>query len=491
MNKMSSRALAPVAALALAACALGPKVPAPHISLPTAYESTTAIGKVEPIDRWWSLYDDPQLSGLIGRALQSAPDARAAVARLAEATAVRSQALAPYAPQGGISGNGAYASTTALQGPAPVYIPGFGTISLTNSGAETEYGANFNVSWELDLFGRSFIARKEANADLAAAMFDYEAARASLAANVADQLFQARGVALQLEDARRVAEIDGEIVEIAREKDKGGVDSGADVNQAKSEAAQAEAAAADLDGQLRVARRTLLVLIGRGEDSSQSLEIRAETEPPPLVPASIPGELLSRRPDVREAAERIRSATGALNLDKLALLPRFTLQPGIGVSSALSLGLPLTTETWNAGVGVYQPVFEIPRLRAEIHAQSARADQAVIAYEKAVETAYGEAENSLTELQKDEARIELLAEAESEAFGAFEAAKGRYAAGIDDLSSLLSAEKTWRTARAALTSAQIDALRRSVQTFKALGGGWPAPRAGALARVDLTRRPGP
>ena len=472
---------------ALGACALGPKVPAPAVSLPAVYEAAPAMAPSAPIERWWSLYDDPQLESLVDEALGRAPDARSAEARLAEAMAVRSQALADYAPKGGVQSSASYVSTTALAGPPPVTIPDFGTISLTNSGAATEYGANFNVSWELDLFGRRFAARRKANGDLAAAVFDYEASRASLAANVADQLFQARGLSLQLDDARATAEIDRQLLDIAREKDKGGVGAGPDVNQAASEAAQAEATAADLEAQLNAARRTLLVLLGRGSDPSQSVEIRSEAASPPAIPASVPGELLARRPDVREAAARIASAAGALKLDKLALFPKFTLQPGVGLSSALSLGLPLTTATWSAGVGVYQPIFEIPRLRAEIRAQSARADQAVIAYEKAVQTAYGEASNALGELQSDEARLRLLVAAEAEGRAALEAAKARYSSGVDDLTTVLSAEKTWRTARSALTGAQIAALRRSVQAFKALGGGWSP--AGKVEKIRLNGQP--
>jgi NodT family efflux transporter outer membrane factor (OMF) lipoprotein len=467
----------------LGGCAIGPTPPTtPRVSLPAAYEpAPSAASAPANIDHWWSLYDDPQLQALVDEALRRAPDALSAKARLAEAVAARSQALSDYAPTGGLQGSASYLSTTALAGPAPVTIPNFGTISLTNSGNSTDYGANFNVSWELDLFGRRFAARKKANGDLAAALFDFEAARASLAANVADQLFQARGLSLQLDDARRTAAIDRQLLEVVREKDRNGVSAGPDVDQASSEAAQAEARAADLDVQLRAARRTLLVLLGRGGDPLDSLQVGSWTQPPPPVPASLPGALLARRPDVREAAARIASAAGTLKLDELALFPKFTLQPGIGVDSALSLGLPLTTASWTAGVGVYQPVFEIPRLRAEIRAQNARAEQAVIAYEKAVQTAYGEASNALAELRSDQARLALLTLAETQARSAFASAQARYAAGLDDLTTLLGAERTWRSARTGLTSAQIEASRRSVQVFKALGGGWDSSSAPTAA----------
>ena len=102
--------------------------------------------------------------------------------------------------------------------------------------------------------------------------------------------------------------------------------------------------------------------------------------------------------------------------------------------------------------------------------------RAAIAYEKTVQTAYGESENALVQLAADENRIRILAAGEAQARSAYDAARKRYALGIDDLTSAISAERTWRTARTALTGAQVQALRRSVQAFKALGGGWtPTP----------------
>ncbi len=129
-----------------------------------------------------------------------------------------------------------------------------------------------------------------------------------------------------------------------------------------------------------------------------------------------------------------------------------------------------------------QPILDIPRLKAEIRAQGARADQAVIAYEKAVQTAYGESDNALVQLGSDEARVRLLTDAEAQGRIAYDSAQRRFTAGVDDLTTVLGAERTWRTARRALTGAQVQALRRSVQAFKALGGGWAPPPTRVAAR---------
>ena len=480
-----SRAILALALVSLlAGCAMGPNPPKPDLHVPAAFEAPTdVIQPGIPLERWWSGYNDPQLESLVGQALANAPDARSARARLDEAIAVRGGALSAYGPQGPLRASASRTDTKVVSGSLSLFIPGVGDIPLETGGTSNSYGPDFSVSWEIDLFGRQRAARGEANADLAAARFDYEATRTSLAANVADQLFQARGLAIQLEDAREEQRIQRQLADVARKMAAHGVGSIADADQAASVVMQTDAQVADLVGQLHVARRTLLVLVGQGVDPLDSLSATAEAAAPPAVPATAPGELLARRPDVREAAEELASASGQLKLDRLAVLPRLTLQPELGLSAAPGLGGPVTSEFWSIGLGLAQPVFDLPRLKSVIRAQSARATQAVIAYEKAVQTAYGEAENALVELSADEARVSLLTTGEAQARSAYSAALANYAAGVDDLTAALEAERTWRTARTTLTGARVQALRRSVQAFKALGGGW-SPDSPAMEQAS-------
>jgi outer membrane protein, multidrug efflux system len=472
----------------LASCALGPHVPAPDTRLPAAFEAPVeATAPGVDLDRWWLVYNDPQLEALVEEALKTAPDARIAAARLEEARAVRSAALTQFDPQGALQGSTTLTDTNTISGPGPITIPPVpgvfpgATFNLSPSGQTYNQGANFDVSWEVDLFGRRVATRRRANADIAAARFDYWASQTSLAANVADELFQARGLAIQLDDARESARIQRELLRVAQLKADHGLGSQADADQVASQDAQSEALVTDLESQLHATRRILLVLLGRGGDPLEGLPVPAEAGAPPKVPATVPGALLARRPDVQEALARLHSAVGQLKIDELALFPKFTLYPGISLSSSNVTGSPIVTDAWSIGLGAALPVLDRPRLQAEIRAQGARADQAVIAYEKAVQTAYGEAENALVELTSDERRVGVLVVGEADGRRAYDAARRRYAMGVDDLTSVLSAERTWRIARTALTAAQVQALRRSVQTFKALGGGWnpdgpPPPR---------------
>ena len=335
------------------------------------------------------------------------------------------------------------------------------------------------MSWELDLFGRRNAARKAADADLRGALFTAAATRWSLSAQVADSLFQARGLALQLAEADSTLRDEQQLLDIAKAKVQHGLTPSSDEAQTESNYRTAQAQQEDLTAQLTAARRSLLVLVGRGVDPLASLPAPAEVGAPPPAPAVVPGELLVRRPDVLAAREQMLSASGTLSLDEKALLPTFDIEPGVGLlqetaSAASRLSF------WSIGLNASQPVLDIPRLMAQTRQQKAVAEQAVIAYEKAVQTAYGDAENALVYFQSDGRRLVLLKAAESDADRAYQAKLTGYRRGLNDLQSTLTAEAAWREARIARAQAETTLMQRSVQVFKALGGGWtPQPQTAA------------
>jgi NodT family efflux transporter outer membrane factor (OMF) lipoprotein len=473
--------------LGLAACA-GGNHRAPQVTPPAAYDAPAgqAALATQELDRWWLQFDDPALTAYIDDAFRLSPDAKTATARLMEAKGARDSIIAQTVPTGALTGNANKKHTENIGDSSNNLIPVGG-----DSESET---LNFNVSWEIDLFGRLRQARKIAAADFAAARFNAEGARAALAANVADAYFQARGVSIQLSDARETARAQTQLYQVAQRKAERGLGSASDADRVAGDLGQARSQVENLEAELHAAQRQLLILTGRGFEPVANAPMAPQVGAAPPPPLAVPGELLQRRPDVREAEARVRSAAGRAKIAHLAIFPTFTIQPQLGLSRVVSPGVSFippstlvpaqqTTATsfWSLGVGLSQPVLDIPRLLAEMRVQDARTEQAVIAYEKAVQVAYGEAENALVRLSADERRVALLAEGEARARRAYDAALVRYKAGLDDLTSTLSAEQAWRTARSALTSERVQALRRAVQTYKALGGGW-AYAASAPAR---------
>jgi NodT family efflux transporter outer membrane factor (OMF) lipoprotein len=455
-----------VACLALGACA---SVRKPDARLPAAFEGPQAAPRgAVALDRWWVAYNDPQLTTLIDQTMAANPDARSALARLSEARASKLSALAQFLPQGDANGSTRQTHTKELSGTA-VNIPGFST-----SGASKTTGANFNVSWEVDIFGRVLAADRAVNGDVAAARFDYEATRASLAAQVADSYFQARGLAIQLEDARETARIQQSLYDVATKRAALGLGARSDADRVAGDLAQAQAQAAGLEAQLQVERRTLLVLAGRIVEPTSNITVEAVAGEIPAIPASLPSELLMRRPDVREAQAKIAAAAGRSDVAALAFFPTLNFTPGLGWQKYSQPGFSSTTQNWSLGGTITQPILSIPKLLADLKAQNARTEQAVIAYEKSVQTAFSEAEAAMVQLDADRRSVTLLVDGEARAARSYKASRLGYDRGLTDLQTTLGAEQTWRTTRAQLTAAEVQALRRSVQAYKALGGGWPA-----------------
>ena len=476
-------AVAPLLALAamLAAPSVGSaprRIPAPP--LPAVFDAAPGGAPLAPaqLDHWWLLFADPALNTLEDEAFRNGPDARAAAARVLEATATRDSQIAQTLPKGTIEGLASKQHQSNL---------GSGGSALFPIGGDYESESlNLKVSWEIDLFGRLREARKVAKADLAATRFNIEGARAALAATVADTYFQAAGLTIQIADAAETVRIQTELRGVAQQKADLGLAAASDADRVSADLSQAQGQLQDLQSQLHTARRQLLILVGRANAPVEGLILPADVAVAPAPPVTLPSDLLARRPDVRESEQRLRAALGTSRLRHLAIFPTVSILPQLGISRTVqpSVGFnpnskalfPIQQATslgftaWGGGISV--PFFNIPQLLFEAKAEDARTRQAAIAYEKTVETAYGEAENALVSLEAARRAAAVLADGEARAHRASEAARTRYSMGLDDLNSTLSAEQAWRSTRAALTSERVQSLRRAVTTYKALGGGW-------------------
>lgn len=483
------------ALLLLAACATGsPR--APQVATPPAFEAQGAVATPVQLDRWWTLYGDPQLTALIDEALDRGFTTREALARLDEARAVRRNALRDFDPRGNLQASATRQQTYNL-GSGSGIAPGGGAGGGTGQpgtgqpgtgqggfpaggfifpGQLDTYALSLPVQWELDLFGRRGAARRTADAELDASRFAYLGARSTLAADVADQLFQARGLAVQVADSRETLRIRQELRRVVGIRAQRGLAPNADVNRVETDLATAQAQLQLQEAQLFAARRSLLALLGRAGDRLDSVPVEARLAAPPLIPAGLPADLLVRRPDVLEARARLEGALGRLRTAELAQFPTLTLTPSAGLNIVRGV-FEATTSFWSLGANLALPLLDRARLRQDVKMQDARTEQAVLAFERSVQTAFSEADQSIAALEADRRRAGVLEGGEARARASYDATLTQYRRGLTDLQGLLDAEAMWRAARSQTTAARIDALSRSVQLFKALGGGWSADAA--------------
>ena len=445
----------------LCGCAPSIELARPRIALPERFEAAPAPAAEERLDRWWSRFNDPQLSAFVEQALAQNTDARSAYFRLREARAIRDQSLSQRMPTGAISGSAKIQDGRQLSG-----TDLFGSTARSDS-----QSLAFSPSWELDLFGRLGAIGQGARATYVAAAYDYHAARLSLAADVASALFEARGLAVQRDDAQEGLRIARELERASQLGRDHGLVAASETARLEGDAATAQAELTRIETALRNAKRSLLVLIGTPDAPTDSLPIEARLDTPPPVPPLLPATLLTRRPDILAAEARVAAATSAVQVDRLALFPRFTLQ-GNGSISRTSGVMGGVSSLWSIAAGLSLPVLDRTRLMAQLRATEAQGERAVVSYEAAVQAAFRDADIALALVAADRVRLADLSLAEERARFAFDAGRKGYGAGLTDLTTLLQSEQTWRAARRALTNARTQALGNAVAAFRTLGGGW-------------------
>ena len=474
------RYLVPVLCVGLAAvsgCAPAVHLPPPDTRVPVAFEKAAPATAADALalDRWWDGFADPQLSGLIATALERSTTARLAYARIVEARGTRRQSRAATLPTGSLS------ATATEQGSESLWGNG-----LSQGGSEA-YQATFYPSWEIDLFGRLGAIRQRADLDYRAAALDFHGARLALAGDVAAALFQARFLAVQLVNARETLGIARDLARTGDLAQARGLTSGQDAARLQADLASAEGEVTRLEAELRAAKRSLLILIGDPAAATDGLAIDAALASPPALPEATPGLLLARRTDVRRAELALASAARTIEIDRLALFPRFSLQPGAVLNATDAGG----TGLWSLAAGMTMPILDRARLLAALRISEARGQQAVVSYERAVQTAFGEAENAITRVEAGRRRVVQLARAADRARFAFDAARRGYAAGLTDLTTLLQAQRVWLQNRTTLNAAQFALLSDTVTAVRALGGGWdPQTDLGAQAPLPSISAPG-
>lgn len=450
--------------LLLAGCAPQVRLPTPDVALPPAFEVDGSAGQSLPelsLDRWWLAFDDAQLTGLIDTALECSTTVRLAYTRLAEARASRSVTKAGTLPTGSLS------ATATEQGTRRLWGQG------ANSPGDDTYQATFYPSWEIDLFGRLSATRQQADVQFASSTLDYHGARLALAADVATSLFQARSAAIDLATARERLAVSQKLAGTGRLGAARGLTSGQDADRLESDLATAQAEAIRLEAELQASKRSLLILVGTPNAPTEGLPIEARLDPAPALPPVTPGLLLARRPDVLAAGLGVESASLSVKINRLALFPRFDLNPGVGLTAATG-ALAGGTGLWSLAAGLTVPLLDRPRLMAQLRVSEAQGQQAVVTYEQTVQNAFGEAENALVRLNANRSRIGDLETAERRSRSAYDSAIRGYGAGLTDLTTLLQSEQTWLQARAARDQGRLALLTGAVSVVRALGGGWDA-----------------
>jgi len=458
-------ALLPLAVCAgLAACASAPVPPLPSGDLPPAWRNveTQAKAPAPDLHGWWKAFDDPELNALVDQALHDNLDVQQAALHLRAARELEGASGAAYKPQ-----------------------LAFRTLSTPTPQADADYfQAGFDAEWELGLFGRAQANKRIAEAEADSAAADLQAARVSLVAEVARGYLQLRGAQAREQSLQNIADASQRTLHLTEVRQRLRLASQADIERARAEAAQAQAALAEPRGQMVQYAQTLALLLGRSEPPPELLE---EKPVPALVrtgTSSVPADLLRTRPEIAHAQAQVLKAAGELGVAHADRFPHIGLGGTITWASKVS-GVNLGSTNHTAGIG---PVIDIPLFdwgmrAATEHARDDELKAALLAYRQAVLQGASEVEIALAALHQAELSVQQTrAAADALQRSARLSAKLRELGQADELDVA--------DARIAAAKAQLDAGQAReregiafIALYKALGGA-PLP-AGAASPTGV------
>ena len=434
---------------------------------------------------WWRELGDPRLASLVEEAWAHNWDLAAAAARVEAARAAAHIQGAELEPQvaAGLS------SRRSKQNFIGLPIPGREDSVLSTT--STSSGLSLSLSWEADLWGRLRARRASARFDARAAATDLEAAKLSIAGEVARAYFTLVELSLQQQLAERTLESRTRTLERVDTRYRRGLAPSLELRLARTQQEAVAAALAARRQQLDAARRQLEVLAGRYPAGTLdgAAQLPSIGEP---VPPGLPAELLSRRPDVLAAEERVYGALADLGAARASLLPQLSLTGSTGTASS-ELGdlLDPDLSVWSLAANLLQPVFQGGRLRAGVELAEASRDESVAWWARTVLRAFSEVETALAAERLLDQRLTALERTALEAERAAELAEDRYLAGLSDYLSVLESQRQAFDSQSQLLAARRARLLARIDLVLALGGGFEAERpTPALPRsASLRSRP--
>jgi len=435
---------------------------------------------------WWSIFQDSTLDDLEHSACFSNQDLRLALARVDEARAQTRTAAADFFPTLTAPLRAARQRTT---GNGPVMRSRLAGIGPFSTGAVTgsqpsfeaqvlsstfnDFQAPLELSYEIDLFGRIRHAYGQARAITAASEAERQAVELGLTAQVAANYFALRAVDSQVAVLQRTLRLRGDSLEIQRQRAKIGATGDVDVLRAQVEEANTEAELDEAVRQRAQLENAVAVLCGRPASDFQMAAQPLEHTRLPTVPATIPAQLLARRPDLIEAERRIAAASESIKAARAQFYPRFNLLANYGYESAEFSELAKDdSRVWSIAGAISIPIFEGGRTTARVGAAKSQAEEALAAYRQTALTAFREAEDALSALRQRTLQASARERASKDSRRVFDALQQTYLQGGINYLDVIDAQRVLLSAELAEVDTLHARYAATIDLIRAMGGSY-------------------
>lgn len=481
LNWCMFAALAAACCVGPISCLLGPNYQRPDIGVGTKFKSpATQPTAVTHIPRdWWTLFNDPVLNDLEAEALRNSPSLTAALARVEQARAIARQTYADLFPTISFEPSIARQRTPPGGSSSGIILGGTGGTGAVVTGNGVGRGRTrttaripFDLSYELDVWGRYRRGIEAQVAVVQASEADYETAMQTLQADVATNYFSLRSLDLQEQIFDKTVETYQRQLALTQQQKGAGVVGNLEVAQATAQLRATTAQQTDIIRQRTDVEHALATLLGK-TPAELNLEVRPLDLEPPIIPAGLPGDLLRRRPDVFTAERNLVAANANVGVAVTAFYPQITLTGSAGFESIdVRHAFDWEQRVWSLGAGLTMPIFEAGRIQAQVDQARARYNEVLANYRSAVLAAVRDVEDSLTDLRLRAEQAQDQAEAVKASQAYLEAAQKQYKEGVSAYFVVIDAGRTLLANQISAAQTLNQRLASTVLLIKSMGGGW-------------------
>jgi len=452
----------------LAGCTVGPNYRRPTAPVPATYKETGDWKTAQPNDQdldgdWWEIFQDPQLNALETQVNVSNQNLKAAEAQYTQARALLRYYRADLFPTVTANPSATRIKTSSNRPPHS---------STFNGITYNDFQIPFELSYELDVWGRVRRTVEEYHDQAQASAADLAAVNLSMHSQLALYYFQARLLDAEEQLLNSTVTQYEQALALIRSRYAGGIASDVEVQQAETQLETTRAQAIDVGVARAQYEHAAAVLVGK-PPAEFSLAPLPLTMPPPEIPVGLPSQLLERRPDIAAAERRMAAANAQIGVAKAAYYPNISLGAAGGFeSSAITTLISGPSALWSVGGSALFTVFDVGRRRAASDQAIAGYDQTVANYRQTVLTGFQQVEDNLAALRILEREAQVQDKAVTAAQKYLELSITRYKGGVTSYLEVT-------TAQTAALSDELTAVnilgRRMVDAVilvEALGGGW-------------------
>lgn len=461
----------------LAGCILVDK-PDPNLEIPASYSRASAKPELAeaalPTLDWWRSFRSKELTDIVEQARASNLDIAAAIARIVQADAAARSSGAALLPNASLSSDASHARSSRT-----------GASSSSSGGSEYDsLSATLSASYEIDFWGKNRSALRAAEETAVAKRFDREVVTLSTVVAAANDYFAVLAAQDRLRVARDNLKSARRVLELIKQRVNAGTASDLDLAQQESTVYTQLATIPPLEQTVTQNRNALALLMARSPESVHVRGGSLNSIHIPRVTPGLPSELLTQRPDIREAEANLASANANVENARAQMLPSITLTADGGYSSAvLKTLLRPESALYSLGAGLAQPIFDGGKLQANLDQQKGSQDELLQTYRKAVISAFVDVENALDGVRQTALREKVQRDVVASSKRAFDISEQRLREGTTDLVTVLQTQQTLYSAQDTMVQVRLAYVQAVVTLYSALGGGWlPKPIQAADAR---------